>query len=478
MILFAFLFLVSTALSQTPEIHPGQRVSDSVKEGEVKIVKVKTTGTKLDSININWLMEENFNFKDAQRIPKIEIFTVSSSGESTFFVALNEEIMERLDEPFWPVVTQGKKEFEVKITGPLTFTILSTDLETMNAVFGSSFVGTIPGSRSGTNIIVDLKQNDLKNTDKVAIELFMCSGVLEDVEIMLYNVYGTFNKYRKDNMKGKVMHRPFLIPIQISDASAYYKIDLFKPNNVTEEVVFRARLIKLSKDTLVNLVAMHQMLENVDYPNDLKLEHHLNSTQLAFNLELDPYLLGLNKIESPSSYSMILESSKKDPLMFRLMCSVDTTIFKGDYKTPALTSKKLTESKGKYTVRQPNHHIAAKRVLYFNGRTHVAWSRIVSPQSFASVVFGQSSDRSTNQGSTMDYRILGLVVLIIISAILLIWAIKEKNKLNIKAKEVKDASVKRKIASNEETKKLTDESKEVELSDLRSHKIKERTKGN
>lgn len=467
------LIIVGVAVCHSLKTNEG--ITVDVKESAGVIVTLFTQSTAAEQLNLHWWVPEAKSVEEFKMMPEISVHGVAEGGALERVAQMDRSTVALLDEPYWPVVVKGYKEYRVNLKSPMQYSLMLSSQDNVKLLLNQSVILTVPRSSVGASLLLDLKDNNLEKGDKIAIELYMCKGVFKDVEIFYKSLEGKFMKYRRNDMQGKVMEKPYLVPIEVKNTSQAYQFDLFKPEGNNEEVIFRAKLVRLHNSSYPNLISIHQALDNIDYPIDSKIEQSIERSQVTFKMPPNPYLLGLHDLKSPLISSLIIESPKRDSLKFRLMCSVDPSLIGSlqAKRTDPETSSRPVSTSENYVDRLTSTHKAAKRVFYWQERTYTAWSEIVSAKSFSDSVFGQTSSSSStaSDGIFSEEMIIGLLlILIVLVAGLLVWALRAQK--NVQEK-IALRKLSKKIAPSEETKKLTGE---IELSVNDEMDCKERQK--
>lgn len=454
------LIIAGAALCQS--LTTNEHIVVEVKDSVGVTTTIVTPSTDAHTINIHWWMPGANDGDAYSKYPIIAISGVEDGGRLVEVAQMAQTTHDLLDEPFWPVLVKGYKEYKVSLKTPMQYSILVSWHDNVKTFINNNMIIISPRGRAGASVLLDLKQNQLKKGDKIAIEVYMCSGVFQEIEIYYQTLEGKFMKYRKNDMQARIMEKAYLLPLEIKNTSQAYQFDFFKPQGNIDEAIFRVKLVRLNNESMANLISMHQAMENIDYPADSKVHQKTDKNQVIYKMSPDPYLLNLNNISSPVITSFILESHSRDALRFRLMCSVDSSAvgsMQAEQRQPQ-TTKRFVASSGELIERLSSSHQAAKRVLYWQERTYTAWSSMVGAKTVSEAIFGNSFHDKETGLFNHDFVIVLLLLAIAFFGGLLAWAIYAQRKIQKKINIHRETS--KRAAQNDETKMLT-EDREVEM---------------
>lgn len=431
--LIFLLIIIREAYSQSAEPRRPRTVDLLNNETTTPIVFAREANDQV--LNIEWRLPHATAGSDYHKPPAIEIFGLSAKADRSPFAQLDEATADLLDEPFWPVLLHTHKEFEVRLPPKFVYTLYWTPEDNIQMFLGTSVMARLDAKRLGASFEIDVALNDLKLGDKVVVELDICQGVLGDLEIQYKTNKGPYPlKYRKQRLDGKVLGTPYLIPIEIWNNTISYKVDMFKDETAKDvEVVYRLKFYRVNNNSLVNMIAMHQVMDNIDNPANTKVTYKEESNKISFDLEISKYLLGLHNITNPVSYSVILSSSNSEHLNFRQQCSVDPWAFPSSVQNlrGPTCNKQLVKSEGIFNATIQGQNFAAKKVLFLNSRVFTASSGVVSK---TPTVFQTREHWTSSSVDTSDYTyeekltIGGIFVLIVILIVILFLLIKNQFK--------------------------------------------------
>lgn len=430
--LIFLLFIISKALAQSADLKAPKVIDLQHQTGPTSMAFIKESADQV--LNIQWWI---FNLTDGIQMlkkPQIQVFGKSSKEEKSLMANLDSEMSDLLDEPYWPVYLHSFTRFEVVLEAGFVYSLHLSPEDNIPLFLDHSVMARLPPSRLGASFEINVENNGLKMGDKIMAELDICTGVLGDLEIQYRTTKGPYPlKYRKQRLDGKVLGTPYLLPMEVLNNSQAYRVDMFKHESAdASDVIFRLKLYKINNVSLVNMIAMHQVMDNIDYPANAKVSFKETANDVVFSLAFNQYLLDLHNITSPISYSLILSSENSDDLNFRLQCSVDRLAFLSNrntgYKKDQSCKRQVVKTEGEFRTASHTLNFAAKRLLFFKNRVFTASSGVVTkhPTVFQSRQYWSSKSADTSEYTSYEKFVFGVILALILAlSIVLYLAIKK-----------------------------------------------------
>ena len=446
------------------------RLTDASAEGESTAVDVLVGSSQGPfTLNVQWYPLNPKEWKNFAVAPEIILEGIDSNGNSKQLHVLNSSVAALLDDNYWPIrLNDTYAKFRLRLPRKFDYlAALNTD-NLLNPIFDLPMIAMFDEHRLGATIEIDPKKVGLEVKDKFLVEVSVCKGKMSRIEVV-YTTHGSVpEKVRKSEIPHFHGERAYLIPLEVYNRTVKYVIDLFGDKTTSESAVYRIRLAKLNPKILVNLAAMHQTLDNLDYPAGVKIPFDADGSDLELDLRFDEYLLNISNTSNPISYGIVATGLKGDDVTFRRMCTCDySAVFTRELPR---TLREFVPVEKYALQRNAVHQFAfAKQTLLKGQQRFSADSGTIDAGKKAAVGYvgtgtgKEHHDQKTQQDDFLQTMALGgLGVLLLVGGIYGMYYTWKQNKLEEEKRSRVRSSKKPKFeADPEESKKFIDNPEEA-----------------
>ena len=297
-------------------------------------------------LNIQWypsVIDTSVNF---QNTPGIEIYRTitirkadSNSSEnekneksnpSDLYFSLTPQIANRIDENYIPIPLPSDSNFKILLSGNFSFSIQATSGTSSEPSLNLDIITVLPKSKD--RIVYNIANlSRFSPSEKLVLKVyFLKASAMRYEAVWFKDSNEQEEKLRRGDISVANVSHEFLLPIEIKKEAKNYLLTLIRPEEEQDDqrsdIVVKARLMKISNTSKVNLVALYQSLENSDYPLGVSIRYNMSEKQKIIDMTEQEYFLDVSGTRVYSIRNIMVYGKDADRISFRRLGGFDSSL--------------------------------------------------------------------------------------------------------------------------------------------------------